>query len=122
MQGHDQSLHYCLISETRKPMEFRSGSDTWLLQLFTFSAITGQEKHLLIPNFVHRKMKSSGIPPLKIVLQECSYEKGRVAGINIPLIGCLHYLNLIHKCQYISGMGNVRIKFAHHQVMICCNN
>ena len=56
------------------------------------------------------------------MLQECSDEKERVAGLNALLIGGLHYLNLIHKCQYISGMGNVRIKFAHHQVMICCNN
>ena len=70
------------------------GFDKQLLQLFTFSAVTGQGKHILTPNVVHRKMKSSGIPLPKIVLQECSDKKGRVAELNVPLIDCLRYVCL----------------------------
>ena len=61
-----------------------------------FSAVTDQGKYLYTPNLVHRKTKSSGISLPKIVLQESgSDEKGRAAGISVPLIGGLHY-TIIH--------------------------
>ena len=90
------------------PTEFwklSHGSDKQLLWLLTFSAVTGQGKHLLTPNLTHRKTKSSGIPLPKIVLQRCSYKKGRAA---IPSVNWLLMLYItLHitlvKCLRSSG-------------------
>ena len=62
-------------------------------RLCMFSAITGQGRYLLTPNFVHRKMKLSRIPLPKIAIQEYLVRRYvHVVEINVRLIGCLHYV------------------------------
>ena len=70
-----------------------NGSDKWYFEVFKSSAVTGQGKHLMTPNLVHRKTTSSGTPLPKLEFLECSYEEGHEVEIDIPIIGNLRYLS-----------------------------